>query len=81
LRNEVERSVDFETEVLAVSLSGNGIRFIKINYLPFLCLGSIVAPYLNWVSFFILTTSYIKDLVVGPVDELVVLILEDLEPS
>jgi hypothetical protein len=36
---------------------------------------------LNWVSFNVFASSNIKDLVVGPVDELVVLILEDLEPS
>jgi len=42
---------------------------------------SVVAPNLNWVSFFIFTTSYIKNLIVVPVDELVVLILEYLPPS
>jgi hypothetical protein len=36
--------------------------------------------YLDWCCFFILTSSNIKDLVVGPVDELVVFEFEDLPP-
>jgi hypothetical protein len=57
------------------------LSFIKIYNLPFLGFGSIVTPNLNWVTFFIFTSFDIKDLTVAPVDELVVLIFEDLEPS
>jgi hypothetical protein len=81
LRYKVEWLVDFETEVFAESTGLNLISFVEIDDLPFLCLGSIVAPDLNWVSFDIFSSSNIKNLVVGPVDELVVFVLEDLEPS
>jgi hypothetical protein len=70
-----------ETEVFVKSLRLYGLSFVKIDNLPLLGFGSIVTPNLNWVSFFILSSSNIKDLVVRPVNELVVLILEDLEPS
>jgi hypothetical protein len=70
-----------ETEVFVKSLSLWALILIKIKDSPSLGSSSIVTPYLNWVSFFILATSNIKDLVIRPVDELVVLILEDLEPS
>jgi hypothetical protein len=42
---------------------------------------SVVTPDTNLMAFFVFTSSNIKDLVVGPIDELAVLILEDLEPS
>jgi hypothetical protein len=70
-----------EAKFFIQSLSLNLASFIKIKNLPFLGLGTIVTPNLNWVSFFISSSSYIKGFVVSPVDELVVLILEDLEPS
>jgi hypothetical protein len=70
-----------KTKFFIQSLGLNLASFVKIEDLPFLCFRSIVAPYLNWVSFNVLTSSYIKDLVIGPVDELALLISEDLEPS
>ena len=70
-----------EAELFVKSLSLKLISFVKIDNIPLLSFGSIVAPNLNWVSFFVLTTSDVKDLVIGPVDELVVLVLEDLPPS
>jgi hypothetical protein len=70
-----------ETKLFAKDFSSNCIRFVEINNLPFLSLGSIVAIYLDFMTFFIFATLNIKDLIVGPVDELVVLVLEDLEPS
>jgi hypothetical protein len=41
----------------------------------------VVTPDSNLLSFNIFSSSDIEDLVVGPVDELAVLILENLEPS
>jgi hypothetical protein len=70
-----------ETKVLVKALRLWTLCFVKVNNIPLLTLASIVAPYLNCLSFFIFTASNIKDLVVVPVDELAVLILKDLEPS
>jgi hypothetical protein len=70
-----------ESKFLVKSFGLNFISFIKIDYLPLLVFTSVVTVNPNWVSFLILCTSDIKDLVIGPVDELVILILEDLEPS
>jgi hypothetical protein len=70
-----------ETEIFVKSLRLYCLSFVKIDNLPLLGFGSIVTPNLNWVSFFILSSSDIEDFAVVPVDELVVLILEDLPPS
>jgi hypothetical protein len=70
-----------ETKLSIDSLGSSLVCLVEIQNLPFLGFSSIVTPHLNWVSFFILSLFDIKDLVVGPVHELVVLILEDLEPS
>jgi hypothetical protein len=78
----VEWSVAVEVKFFIQSLSLNLVSFIKIDNLPFLCFAAIVAPNLNWVSFCIFSSSYIKYLVVlNKVDELIVLVFEDLEPS
>jgi len=81
LGDKIEWSVNMEAKVFVESLSLDGICFIKINHIPDLSFRSIVAPYLNWISFLVFSSSDIKDLVVGPVNELVVLILENLEPA
>jgi hypothetical protein len=44
-------------------------------------LASIITPDANLLSLLICTSSYIKDLVVRPIEELILFILEDLEPS
>jgi hypothetical protein len=41
----------------------------------------MVTPNDNFSSFFIFSTMDIKSLLVGPIDELFLLILEELEPS
>ena len=68
---------EFFVESLGFKLGG----FIKINNLPLLMLSSIVTPNTNCMSFLIFASLDIENLVVGPVNELAVLILEDLEPS
>jgi hypothetical protein len=70
-----------EAELLIESTSLILSSLIKIDNLPLLVSSSVVAPNTNWVTFLILGTLDIKDLVVSPVDELVVLVLEKLEPS
>jgi hypothetical protein len=70
-----------ESKVLIKSLIRSLFSFVNIYNSPFLVISSVVAPYTNWSSFFILGTSNIEDLVVLPVDELLVLVLEDLPPS
>jgi hypothetical protein len=81
LGDKIEWSVDVESKVFADTLGLDGLCFVKIDDIPDLSLGSIVAPHLDWVAFDVFTSSDIKDLVIGPVDELVVLVLEDLEPA
>jgi len=81
LGHKVEWSVDMESKVFADTLGLDCLCFVKIDYIPDLSLGFIVAPYLYWVAFLVFSSSDIKDLVIGPVDELVILILEDLEPA
>jgi len=81
LRDQVEWSVDMETEVFVETLSLVSLGLIEINDLPLLMSTFVVTPNTNWVSFFILSSFDIKDFATLPVDELVVLILEDLPPS
>jgi len=81
LRDQVERSVDMETEVFVETLGLVTLCFVKINNLPLLMSASIIAPNTYWVTFFILSSFDIKDFATLPIDELVVLILEYLEPS
>jgi hypothetical protein len=80
-RNKVEWSIDIETEFFIKSLGFSLSSLVKIKDLPFLSFGTVVTMYLDWVSFFIFSSSNIKDLVAGEVDELIVIVLEDLEPS
>jgi hypothetical protein len=70
-----------ESEVFVKTLGLRTLCLVKINNLPLLVGTSIVTTNTNWVSFFILSVFNFKDLVVAPVDELAVLILEYLEPS
>jgi hypothetical protein len=70
-----------ESEVFVKTLGLRTLCLVKINNLPLLVGTSIVTTNTNWVSFFILSVFDFKDLVVTPVDELAVLILEYLEPS
>jgi len=51
LGDKIEWSVNMEAKVFVESLSLDGICFIKINHIPDLSFRSIVAPYLNWISF------------------------------
>jgi hypothetical protein len=81
LRNNVEWSIDMESKFFVNTLSSCLVGLIKIDDIPFLGFRTIVTPYLNWVSFFISSSSNIEDLLVSPIDELTTFELEDLEPS
>jgi hypothetical protein len=70
-----------ETEVFANSLGSNCISFVKIDNLPLLMLSSVVTVNTNCLTFFVFTSFNIKYFAALPVDELIVLILEYLEPS
>jgi hypothetical protein len=70
-----------EAKVFVDSLGLWALCFVKIDNLPLLMFASVVTPDTNLMAFFVFTSSNIKDLVVGPVNKLAVLILEDLEPS
>jgi hypothetical protein len=69
-----------ETEIFVDSLGSVLFSSIKIDYIPFLGFASIVTPYLNWVSFFVLSSSDIKYLSVLGVHKLFSLVFEDLVP-
>jgi hypothetical protein len=81
LRYEVEWSIDMETKFFVQSLSLNLSSLVKIDNLPLLVSSIVVTPNSNSLSFLVLCSSNIKDLIVGPVDELIFVELEDLEPS
>jgi hypothetical protein len=70
-----------ESEVFADSFNLRTLGFVKIDNSPSLVSSSVVTMNLNSLTFFILSTRYIKDLAAGPVNELIVLIFENLEPS
>jgi len=57
------------------------VSLVYIKYLPLLMLSFVVSPNTDGVTFFILGSFNIKNLVVLPVNELFVLIFENLPPS
>jgi hypothetical protein len=79
--DEIEWSIYMESEVFVESLWLDCICFVKIDNSPSLMLSIIVTPDSDGLTFFILGTSNIKYFTILPIDELVVLILEYLEPS
>jgi hypothetical protein len=79
-RSNVEWSVDMETEVVVDPLGSYSISFIKIYYTPLLSSSICVTVNYNCMSFFILFILNTKCFRSLPVDELVLLIFEYLEP-
>jgi hypothetical protein len=80
-RSDVEWSIDMETKLVAHSLVLNLVSLINIDYIPLLVLSFVVVENSNSCTFFILGCLDLKNFAALPVDELIVLILEDLEPS
>jgi hypothetical protein len=78
---KVEWSVDMEAPSFVESLGLWSLGLVNIDDLPLLLLASVVSENSDCGSFFILSALDFNYLVVSPVDELAVLILEDLEPS
>jgi hypothetical protein len=71
-----------ESKFFIQSLGFKLISLVKIKDLPLLTGASVVSEDSNALSFNIfVSSSYTKDLIVSPVDELVLFILEHLEPS
>jgi hypothetical protein len=70
-----------ETEVLVESLRLDWTSFVKIDNSPSLAFTTIVTLDFDCLTFFILGTSNVKNFTILPIDELVVLILEYLEPA
>jgi hypothetical protein len=70
-----------ESKVFVKALGLRSSSLVKISDEPLLVLSSVVTPNTNCLAFNILSSFNVKDLVVGPIDELAILILEDLEPS
>jgi hypothetical protein len=54
LRDDVERSVDVETEVFVQTLCSSLVSFVEIKNIPLLAVTSVVVPDVNWITFFIL---------------------------
>jgi hypothetical protein len=70
-----------EAPVFVESLSLWSLSFVKIDDSPLLVLSSVVAPNSYLLAFNVFSSSYIKYFTVLPIDELIFLILEYLEPS
>jgi hypothetical protein len=70
-----------ETEFFIESLGSIIFSFVKIDNIPLLVLSSVVSPNTNCLAFLVLTSFDVEDLAGLPVDELVVFVLEYLEPS
>jgi hypothetical protein len=70
-----------ESEFFIKSLGLNLVSLVKIKNVPLLVSTAVVVVHTNSLTFNIFRSSNIKDLVVSPIDELVLLILEKLEPS
>jgi hypothetical protein len=70
-----------ETKVFIETLCLRTICFIKIDNIPLLSSASVIAENTYCLSFFILATFNLKNFAALPIDELVILILEYLEPS
>jgi hypothetical protein len=79
-RNNVERSIDVESEFFIQSLCLNFISVFHIDNLPFLVGLASIGLELNWLRFKIFAVFNSKNLVVFSADELTILIPEDLEP-
>jgi len=80
-RSEVEWSVNVESEFRVETLLSILFSLVEINNLPLLTFAFVICPNTNSLSFLVLGIFHIKHLTALPVDELVVLILEHLEPS
>jgi hypothetical protein len=79
--SDIEWSVSVETELFVISLSISLTSLVNVNDSPLLMVAIIVAPDSNCLSFIILGSLNIENLLVSPVDELLILVLEDLPPS
>jgi len=69
-----------ESEVFVKSLNCNLSSLVNINNLPSLVCSLVLVPGNDLSSFFILSSVYIKCLLVSDIDEVFILIVEDLEP-
>jgi hypothetical protein len=69
-----------EAKLFVESLGFKFTSFVKIDDIPFLVVLTMRSMYSNSLSFFILGSNNIKYLIVHHVNELIILILEDLEP-
>jgi hypothetical protein len=81
LRNNVEWSVDVESKLFTHSFCLDFLGFIKVDNSPFLVRLSVISPNNDSLSFFISSTSDIENFLILNVNELLINILEDLEPS
>jgi hypothetical protein len=70
-----------ETEFLIESLGFSLSCFVNVKNLPLLMFSTIFTENSNSLSFYILSSCNIKNLSRLPIDELIVLKLENLEPS
>jgi hypothetical protein len=79
--DDVEWSVDPESEVLVESFDFVTLSLVDIDDLPSLVEAGVLSPDNNFLAFRVLVTLDIEDLSVFGVDELLVLVLEELPPS
>jgi hypothetical protein len=81
LWNKIEWSVNVESKFFIQTFSGSLLSFVKVKNLPFLVGFSSITPNTNLGSFFVFWLDDIKHFFVGPVNELTIFILENLEPT
>jgi hypothetical protein len=80
-RSDIERSIDIESKFFIKTLSFSFFCFIKIDDSPFLISFTCISCNTDCLTFFIFRACNIKNFTTGPVNELVLLVLEYLEPS
>jgi hypothetical protein len=79
--SDIERSINVESKFLIKAFSLCLFSLIKIKHSPLLVVLSSVICNSNSLTFLVLWSSYIKNLVICPVNELTLFKFEDLEPS
>ena len=80
-RDNVEWSIDIESEVTVEALSTLTLDGVQVNNVPFLVAAVVSVPGDNVLTFLVLATPDIESLIVLDIHELFSLVSEELEPS
>jgi hypothetical protein len=80
LRNNIEWSINLEAKFFIESLCLYLVSLVNIKNCPLLVSSIVISENTNLGSFLVLASNNFKNLVVTPIDELIVLVLEYLPP-